>query len=87
MTFLNLNIKSKYPTDCPLRLDNFSVISKGLFIYSGIGPTYASKMTRNGIRVVDLLDDFEEFSNKFSILADNHMAAFPGLKVKLLLVL
>jgi len=47
----------------------------------GIGPTYASKMTRNGIRVVDLLDDFEEFSNKFSILADNHMAAFPGLKV------
>jgi len=47
----------------------------------GIGPTYASKMTRNGIRVTDLLDDFEAFSNKFSILADNHMAAFPGLQV------
>ena len=38
-------------------------------------------MTRNGIRVVDLLDDFENFANKFSILADNHMAAFPGLQV------
>jgi len=47
----------------------------------GIGPTYSSKMTRNGIRVTDLLDDFDSFSNKFSILADNHMAAFPGLKV------
>jgi len=47
----------------------------------GIGPTYASKMTRNGIRVVDLLDDFDEFANKFDILADNHMVAFPGLKV------
>lgn len=47
----------------------------------GIGPTYASKMTRNGIRVVDLLDNFDNFANKFSILADNHMAAFPGLQV------
>jgi len=47
----------------------------------GIGPTYSSKMTRNGVRVTDLLDDFDSFANKFSILADNHMAAFPGLKV------
>jgi adenylosuccinate synthase len=47
----------------------------------GIGPTYASKMTRNGIRITDLVDDFEAFSNKFSILADNYMAAFPSLKV------
>jgi hypothetical protein len=38
-------------------------------------------MTRNGIRVVDLLDNFDNFANKFSILADNHMAAFPGLQV------
>ena len=38
-------------------------------------------MTRNGVRVTDLLDDFDSFANKFSILADNHMAAFPGLKV------
>jgi len=47
----------------------------------GIGPTYSSKMTRNGIRIVDLLDDFEVFSGKFSILADNHMVRFPSLKV------
>jgi len=47
----------------------------------GIGPTYSSKMTRNGVRVAELMDDFEEFCNKFDILAENHMAAFPGLQV------
>ena len=31
-------------------------------------------------RVVDLLDDFDTFVNKFTILADNHMATFPGLQ-------
>merc|ERR1712004_890628 len=47
----------------------------------GIGPTYASKMNRTGVRVADLMDNFSDFSNKFSILADNYMASFPGLKV------
>ena len=28
------------------------------------------------------MDNFEDFTNKFSILADNYMASFPGLKVK-----
>lgn len=30
----------------------------------GIGPTYASKATRNGIRICDLLGDFSEFTEK-----------------------
>ena len=30
----------------------------------GIGPTYASKATRNGIRVSDLLGDFDKFSER-----------------------
>jgi len=47
----------------------------------GIGPTYASKMNRTGVRLTDLMDNFEDFANKFSILADNYMAAFPSLKV------
>merc|ERR1712013_624768 len=42
----------------------------------GIGPTYASKMNRTGVRVADLIDNFSDFSNKFSILADNYMASF-----------
>lgn len=28
------------------------------------------------------MDNFPDFSNKFSILADNYMASFPGLKVR-----
>lgn len=34
----------------------------------GIGPTYSSKATRNGIRVGDLLGDFESFAEKYNIL-------------------
>lgn len=30
----------------------------------GIGPTYSSKATRNGIRIGDLLGDFTQFSDK-----------------------
>jgi len=47
----------------------------------GIGPTYASKMNRTGVRLADLMDNFEDFANKFRILADNYMVAFPSLKV------
>ena len=39
-------------------------------------------MNRTGVRLADLMDNFEDFTNKFSILADNYMASFPGLKVK-----
>ena len=38
-------------------------------------------MNRTGVRLADLMDNFEDFTNKFSILADNYMASFPGLKV------
>lgn len=30
----------------------------------GIGPTYASKATRNGLRLADLLGDFHTFKEK-----------------------
>ncbi len=30
----------------------------------GIGPTYASKATRNGIRISDLLGDFDKFTER-----------------------
>ena len=39
-------------------------------------------MNRTGVRLADLMDNFADFSNKFSILADNYMASFPGLKVQ-----
>ena len=40
----------------------------------GIGPTYSSKATRNGIRISDLVGDFDKFAEKFSDLADCHSA-------------
>ena len=30
----------------------------------GIGPTYSSKANRNGLRISDLIGDFEQFSEK-----------------------
>jgi adenylosuccinate synthase len=31
----------------------------------GIGPTYSSKATRNGIRIADLLGDYSQFVEKY----------------------
>merc|ERR1712223_1267839 len=47
----------------------------------GIGPTYSSKMTRNGVRISDLLGDFDKFSEKFETLADNYAVRFKSLNV------
>lgn len=33
----------------------------------GIGPTYSSKATRNGIRIGDLLGDFNQFTKKYDV--------------------
>lgn len=30
----------------------------------GIGPAYSSKATRNGLRICDLLGDFDQFSDR-----------------------
>ena len=38
-------------------------------------------MTRNGIRISDLLGDFDKFSEKFRSLADCHAVRFKSLKV------
>jgi len=46
----------------------------------GIGPAYASKIGRSGIRVGDLAN-FEYFESRFRVLADQMMAAHPGLVI------
>ena len=46
----------------------------------GIGPAYASKISRTGIRVGDL-HNFEYFETRFRALADQAMAAHSGLKI------
>ena len=46
----------------------------------GIGPAYASKISRNGLRVGDL-QDWSYFEQRFRALAQHHMNAFPGLEI------
>lgn len=46
----------------------------------GIGPAYASKISRNGIRIGDLRN-FDFFEMRFRELANAHTRAFPGLVI------
>lgn len=46
----------------------------------GIGPAYASKISRNGLRVGDLMD-WDYFEQRFRALAESHMRSYPGLEV------
>ena len=45
----------------------------------GIGPTYSSKATRNGVRVCDLMYDFEIFEDKFRSLVKYSKAMYSNL--------
>ncbi|XP_002739027.1 adenylosuccinate synthetase isozyme 1 B-like [Saccoglossus kowalevskii] len=47
----------------------------------GIGPTYSNKAGRSGIRICDLLGDFELFSNKFRNLVNAYQKVHPELTV------
>lgn len=46
----------------------------------GIGPAYASKISRNGIRIGDL-QNFAYFEERFRSLAEQTMASYPGLEI------
>lgn len=46
----------------------------------GIGPAYASKISRNGVRVGDL-KDWDYFEERFRALAEHHMRSFEGLEI------
>ncbi|KAK0411112.1 hypothetical protein QR680_005488 [Steinernema hermaphroditum] len=47
----------------------------------GIGPTYSSKCFRNGIRVADLLGDFDDFTNRYKNLVEHYRSQFPTIDV------
>jgi adenylosuccinate synthase len=46
----------------------------------GIGPAYASKISRNGIRIGDL-QNWEYFEQRFRTLASATVMAYPGLEI------
>ncbi|MED6266668.1 Adenylosuccinate synthetase isozyme 1 C [Characodon lateralis] len=47
----------------------------------GIGPAYSSKASRIGLRVCDLLGDFNDFSTRFKNLVHHYQSMYPSLKV------
>ncbi|XP_077525753.1 adenylosuccinate synthetase-like [Haemaphysalis longicornis] len=49
----------------------------------GIGPTYACKASRTGLRMDDLISDFAVFEQRFRSLVATHQHLFPALKVDL----
>lgn len=46
----------------------------------GIGPAYASKIQRNGLRIGDLAD-WDTFEQRFRSLADHHLRSFDGCEI------
>lgn len=47
----------------------------------GIGPAYSSKANRIGLRMADLIGDFNQFSEKYQSLVQIHTRMFPSLEV------
>ncbi|XP_037551196.1 adenylosuccinate synthetase isozyme 1 [Nematolebias whitei] len=47
----------------------------------GIGPAYSSKASRIGLRVCDLMGDFNDFSTRFKNLVLHYQSMYPSLKV------
>ncbi|KAI2654056.1 Adenylosuccinate synthetase isozyme 1 [Labeo rohita] len=47
----------------------------------GIGPTYSCKASRTGLRICDLMADFNEFSTRVKNLVQQYQSMYPALKV------
>ncbi|XP_053315107.1 adenylosuccinate synthetase isozyme 2 [Spea bombifrons] len=49
----------------------------------GIGPVYSSKAARSGLRMCDLVSDFNEFSKRFTLLANQYKSMYPSLEINI----
>jgi len=47
----------------------------------GIGPTYSTKCLRNGIRLADLMGNFDDFVKRYKVLVGYFRQQFPGVVV------
>ncbi|KAL1786776.1 adenylosuccinate synthetase isozyme 2 [Sigmodon hispidus] len=47
----------------------------------GIGPVYSSKAARSGLRMCDLVSDFDGFSERFKVLANQYKSIYPTLEI------
>ncbi|KAI6215934.1 Adenylosuccinate synthetase [Aphelenchoides besseyi] len=48
----------------------------------GIGPTYSSKCFRNGVRMADLMGDFDEFSKRYRSLVQFYKRHFTTVEIE-----
>lgn len=49
--------------------------------HKGIGPTYSSKSMRNGVRMCELMGDWEIFEKRYRRLVAHYKRNFPSIKV------
>lgn len=82
---LKISNRAHLVFDLHLKLDGVQEMKRGRnsigTTKKGIGPTYASKATRNGLRICDLVGDFEYFAEKFTNLMEYHNTACPELEI------
>lgn len=69
------------------QLDQLQEVEKGAqsigTTKKGIGPAYASKAARTGITIGELVEDYGNFSEKFTTLAVSYKKIFPALEIDL----
>ncbi|KAH9282914.1 Adenylosuccinate synthetase [Echinococcus granulosus] len=71
--------------DVHRRVDELEEEARGRYIIGttkrGIGPTYASKVSRRGLRVVDLVGDWNIFCERYESLVGFYKSHYPTLNV------
>lgn len=67
------------------RVDELEEEARGRYVIGttkrGIGPTYASKVSRRGLRVADLVGDWDVFCERYESLVDFYKSHYPSLSV------
>ncbi|XP_037524852.1 adenylosuccinate synthetase [Rhipicephalus sanguineus] len=86
-TRLLISDRSHIVFDFHQAVDGLQEIEKGAkslgTTKKGIGPTYACKASRTGLRMADLVGDFAVFEQRFRSLVSTYQRLFPALKVDL----
>ncbi|VDM31262.1 unnamed protein product [Hydatigera taeniaeformis] len=71
--------------DVHRRVDELEEEARGRYVIGttkrGIGPTYASKVSRRGLRVADLVGDWNVFCERYQSLVDFYESHYPTLSV------
>uniref|UniRef100_A0A183A2T5 Adenylosuccinate synthetase n=1 Tax=Echinostoma caproni TaxID=27848 RepID=A0A183A2T5_9TREM len=64
-------------------MDGLEIRGNGLIgtTKKGIGPAYSSKVTRNGLRMCDLVGDWDEFVKKYTDLVNYVKRRYPKLEI------